>query len=102
VSVIAGHCAPESRRCGPSPDGSTSAGSNGAQSGGDRGGDTTASHEITTEGVDLGAHYHDQSQVVTAWVSGGQDGTTARARCTITTVGGQVDVRSIVLAVSQH
>jgi hypothetical protein len=51
-------------------------------------GDSIASHEIIAEGVDLGASTHDYRHVVTAWISGGVEGTLARVRCEITTAQG--------------
>lgn len=65
-------------------------------------GDTLSTATVTADtGLTVASHAI-VGQTVTAWLSGGEAGTSYRATCQVTTTGGRVDERSIVVEVAQR
>lgn len=67
------------------------------------GSDTITGHTVTvvSGGVTIANQAHDATSV-TAWITGGTQGSFAGVTCHITTAGGRADDRTLTLAVRQR
>lgn len=61
--------------------------------------DTISSYTVTVSGVTLDSDSN-TTTAVTAWVSGGTQGSTATIQCRIVTAGGRTDDRTINLVIN--
>lgn len=66
------------------------------------GDDTIDSHDITAAGGITIDSSTDTDTTVTVWVSGGTADSRATATCRITTTGGRIDDRTMVLSVVER
>mgnify|MGYP003491741341 FL=1 len=67
------------------------------------GADAIASHTVTVAAGDVVKDSDSRTATaVTAWLSGGTDGTRARVTCHITTAAGRQDDRTIYLAIKNR